>query len=277
MSIDTTWLRCPNCFSPLTEVADRTYGCGSGHRFDRSKYGFLTLLPPKAPRTVGDDREMLAARSEFLQSGAYAPIAEALVRLTRDSAVLERKSLRLADLGCGTGYYAGALASAADGASILVTDRSPDAVRFSLRALPGATGVVMDIWRPFPIRDHSVDVALNVFAPRNAAEFARVLSPGGVLLTVVPTDRHLRELRDAGGMLDVPAGKTEQVVAQFAAAELVLADREAVEYELALTAAQRSLVADMGPAAHHRDSEASASVAASATVSVDVLCFRLAD
>lgn len=276
MSIDTTWLRCPNCFSALSAVADGVYGCPTGHRYDRSKFGFLTLLPPKAPRTIGDDREMLAARDAFLRGGAYAPIAGALVDLARSESMPEGSSLRLADFGCGTGYYAAALASSVDGASLLVADRSPDAVRLSLRSLHGATGIVMDIWRPFPVRAGCVDVALNVFAPRNAAEFARVLSPGGILLTVVPTERHLREVRAAGGMLDVPAGKTEQVVEQFAAADLAFVGRRSVEYALDLAPAERSLVADMGPAAHHRDREASAApISESATVSVDVLCFRL--
>lgn len=275
MSIDTTWLRCPNCFSELSAVTDHVYGCANGHRYDRSKFGFLTLLPPKAPRTIGDDRAMLAARDAFLRGGAYAPIAEALVDLARGESALERTTVRLADFGCGTGYYAGALGAAAAEPSLLVADRSPDAVRFSLRSLTEATGIVMDIWRPFPLRDGCVDVALNVFAPRNAAEFARVLSPGGILLTVVPTERHLHEVREAGGMLDVPAGKTEQVVEQFAAVDLGLVARRSVEYRIELSPADRSLVADMGPAAHHRDREASAAlISESATVSVDVLCFR---
>ena len=61
MSIDTTWLRCPNCLLHLDAVDDRTLGCDTGHRFDISKHGVVTLLPPKAPRTIGDDRAMLDA------------------------------------------------------------------------------------------------------------------------------------------------------------------------------------------------------------------------
>ena len=78
MSIDSTWLRCPNCFLDLAEVDGNVFGCAAGHRFDRAKHGYLTLLPPKAPRTVGDDREMLRSRAALLDSGAYAPIAAAI-------------------------------------------------------------------------------------------------------------------------------------------------------------------------------------------------------
>lgn len=277
MSIDSTWLRCPNCSSPLFAVDDRVFGCESGHRYDRSKYGFLTLLPPKAPRTVGDDRAMLASRDAFLRTGAFAPIANALVELLQHARPTPELSagLRIADFGCGTGYYAGELAAAFDHPALLLADRSPDAVRIALRALPAATGVVMDIWRPFPVQDAVVDAALNVFAPRNAAEFTRVLSPAGVALVVVPTDRHLLELRETGAMLDVPAGKADQVVAQFTEQGLELRERRSLEYSVELDAVDRAAVAEMGPAAHHRTDAASESSIV-ATVSVDVLAFVLA-
>lgn len=277
MSIDSTWLRCPNCFLSLSEVDDRVFGCEAGHRFDRSKHGFLTLLPPRAPRTVGDDRAMLASRDAFLRTGAYEPIAHALVELLQQarSAPDSTNGLRIADFGCGTGYYAGELAAAFDSPALLLADRSPDAVRIALRTLAGATGVVMDIWRPFPVRDRTVDAALNVFAPRNPAEFARVLSPSGIALVVVPTDRHLRELRASGTMLDVPAGKAEQVISQFAEHRLELQAQRALEYGLELDTAARAAITEMGPSAHHR-SEAASDSSIAVTVSVDVLAFTLA-
>ena len=216
MSIDTTWLRCPNCFQDLSAIDDRVYGCAAGHRFDRARQGYLTLLPPRAPRTVGDDREMLAARSALLDGGAYSPIAAAIADVV--AAVPPRASgasLRIADLACGTGYYSATIARAVPDAAFLLADRSPDAVRISLRALPAATGVVLDLWRPLPIRDGVVDVALNVFGPRNGAEFARVLGPNGRLVVVVPGETHLQELRRDGAVLDVPAGKADRVGEQL--------------------------------------------------------------
>ncbi len=258
MSIDSTWLRCPNCFLDLSEVDTNVFGCTAGHRFDRAKHGYLTLLPPKAPRTVGDDREMLQARAALLDGGAYAPIAAAItdaVHAHRSISIDD--SLRIADFGCGTGYYSAALAHAIPASAFLLADRSPEAVRMSLRALPSATGVVMDLWRPLPLRDGVVDVALNVFAPRNAAEFARVLKPHGRLIVVVPTDAHLQELRRSGALLDVPAGKSDRVAEQLHEAGLVLRTSTAVEYAFEADAATRGLLAGMGPSAHHGDSLAS--------------------
>ncbi|MFD5864091.1 methyltransferase domain-containing protein [Agromyces sp. NPDC127015] len=279
MSIDSTWLRCPNCFSDLAPVGDRTFGCTNGHRFDRSKYGFLTLLPPKAPRTVGDDRSMLDARAALLGSGAYQPISDALARLAQASAGSSDAAPRIADLGCGTGHYSAELARVIPNARFLLADRSPDAVRASLRALPGETGVVLDIWRPLPLRSSTADLVLNVFAPRNGAEFARILRPGGRLLVIVPTERHLRELRVAGLMLDVPPGKSGRLVEQLAVDGFTASDVHSLEYDLGVDAAGRRLLAGMGPAAHHSGAEVAAAVESDAapanvTVSVELLEFQ---
>ena len=277
MSIDSTWLRCPNCFTHLSPVGERVYGCEHGHRFDRSKYGYLTLLPPKAPRTVGDDRSMLEARARLLGGGAYRPIADAVVAAAlSDASAPSSRPLRIADLGCGTGYYASRVGDAEPGADILLADRSPDAVRAALRASPSATGVVLDIWRPLPIRTGAADVILNVFAPRNPAEFARILRPDGRLVVVVPRPEHLAELRQDGLLLDVPAEKANAVTEQFAAAGLVRRRVDAVDYRLDTDRDTRQLLAGMGPSAHHspslgRDSDAANAVAV--TVAVDVLTF----
>jgi len=104
MSIDTTWLRCPNCLLDLDPIDERTLGCPTGHRFDLSKHGIVTLLPPKAPKTIGDDRDMLDARAALLDSGAYAPIAAAITEsLSAAGFDGSADAPRIADLGCGTG------------------------------------------------------------------------------------------------------------------------------------------------------------------------------
>ncbi|MGW4930512.1 methyltransferase domain-containing protein [Agromyces sp. NPDC004153] len=276
MSIDTTWLRCPNCLLDLDPVDERTLGCETGHRFDLSKHGIVTLLPPKAPRTVGDDRAMLDARAALLDSEAYAPIATAIADAV-GSAGTDRgtDALRIADLGCGTGYYSAFLADALPTADFLLADRSPDAVRMSRRAIGRSTGVVLDTWRPLPVRDDVADVVLDVFAPRNPLEFARILRPDGVIVVVVPTAEHLRELRAEGAMLDVPAEKAELVADRFREAGLRRRARTTVTYPLEATAATQALIADMGPAAHHADRRPhQPEHARTVTVSVDVLVFE---
>ncbi|MFE5671566.1 putative RNA methyltransferase [Agromyces sp. NPDC056523] len=273
MSIDSTWLRCPNCFSDLSLVDERVYGCVHGHRFDRAKHGYLTLLPPKAPRTIGDDRAMLDARAALLGLGTYAPIADEIVR----AAALETSGARpsVADLGCGTGYYSRRLADAHPEVRLLLADRSSDAVRASLRAIPEATGIVMDIWRPFPIRTAAADAVLNVFAPRNPEEFARILRPAGRLVVVVPGVDHLAELRREGLLLDVPPEKAAAATDRLADAGLVRRSASRVDYRIEADGALRRLLAGMGPSAHHAasSSEVSEQRTIRVTVSVDVLVF----
>lgn len=295
MSIDSTWLRCPNCFLDLSPVDDRTFGCAAGHRFDRAKHGYLTLLPPKAPRTIGDDPGMLSARADLLGSGAFAPISDALITAVRASlrppraqlgqnAAGSAPPLRVADLGCGTGHYSAELARAIPELELLLADRSPDAVRAGLRTLRSATGIVLDIWRPLPLRTDVADVVLNVFAPRNVEEFARILRPGGELLVVVPTERHLQELRRDGLVLDIPSGKSARLIEQFTGAGFALRSNTPIEYRLEASGPTRLQLADMGPSAHHADvlahddaSEVSSALDTTepVTVSVELVSFEL--
>ena len=64
------------------------------------------------------------------------------------------------------------------------------------RRAPGLTLAVASIAH-LPVADASCDLLLNVFAPHDAGEFARVLRPQGVLLRVIPLERHLWELKCA--------------------------------------------------------------------------------
>lgn len=299
-------------------MSERTFGCSSGHRFDLAKHGYLTLLDPRAPKTIGDDRAMLDARATLLASGAYAPIANAVANavgsafggtptaippgglsgnradassapseadrpadvsgVARDASAFDQASgaeadrehspagsrsgplrtshpLSIADLGCGTGYYAAAVVTRVPTARLLAADRSADAVRMTLRTLDGrvdTTGIVLDLWRPLPLRNDSADVLLDVFAPRNPVEYARVLRSGGALIVVVPTGAHLGELRASAGLLDVPDGKDARVADQFAAVGLALETSTRVEYVIATDASTRDLITGMGPSAHHR-------------------------
>ena len=46
-----------------------------------------------------------------------------------------------------------------------------------------------------PVADGSVDLLLNCFSPLAIEEFHRVLRPGGVFVYVVPSEKHLWELK----------------------------------------------------------------------------------
>ena len=71
--------------------------------------------------------------------------------------------------------------------------------------------MICDAWRELPLRDDAAQVVLNVFAPRNAAEMARILAPGGTLLVVTPNQAHLAELVGVLGMVRVDEQKERRL------------------------------------------------------------------
>ena len=80
--------------------------------------------------------------------------------------------------------------------SVCGVDISRDALICAHRRAPELALAVASIAH-LPVADASCDLLLNVFAPHDADEFARVLRPQGVLLRVIPLERHLWGLKCA--------------------------------------------------------------------------------
>lgn len=185
---------CPVCGGAL-ERGTGCCRCPSGHSFDLAREGYVNLLPAnrRHSKSPGDDKEMAAARSRFLEGGWYAPLREALCRLVEQYAPA---SPVLLDAGCGEGWYTQALAAvvAARGGRTAGLDLSKPSVRKAARRCPGGEFAVGTVYH-LPVADASVDLLVDCFSPLAAAEFARVLRPGGIFLYVVPGPRHLWELK----------------------------------------------------------------------------------
>ncbi|MFF9100886.1 methyltransferase domain-containing protein [Streptomyces rubrogriseus] len=184
-------LRCPTCRTRRLSPGPGALHCPVGHTFDLARHGYASLLTGTRA-TSGDDADMVRSRDRFLSTGAYAPIRQAGARLATGT-VSERATV--VDVGCGTGYYLAGVLDQLPGARGLGLDTSVRALRSAARAHDRAAAVAWDVFRPFPLADGTVDVVLDVFAPRNPAEFHRVLCPTGRLIVVRPTGRHLAELR----------------------------------------------------------------------------------
>ncbi|WP_269855471.1 putative RNA methyltransferase [Streptomyces sp. RPT161] len=237
-------LTCPLCGQSLTAGAG-ALKCPKAHAFDIARQGYVNLLSGGAHTGTADTAEMVRARADFLAAGHYAPLAEAIARIASDlgpSTVL--------DAGTGTGYYLAAVLDALPTAVGLGLDISKYALRRAARAHPRAAAAVWDVWRPLPVRSAEVDLVLNVFAPRNAAEFARVLRPEGALLVVTPTGAHLAELRAEAGLLEVDAAKEERLDRTLSG-RFEPARTEHLDYPLTLSAAEATDAVAMGPSAHH--------------------------
>lgn len=251
MSLQTLseWLRCPNCFLPLSPVEPLTLRCGAGHSFDTNKRGYVSLAGGSR-RLIGDSAAMVDARALFLETGWYESLRERLAER-----VAAESPTRVLDVGCGTGYYLQGVLNYSPGVHALGMDLSPVAVARTVSGRDNVDGLVADVWSPLPVRDASADVILNVFAPRNPSEFHRVLRPNGMLVVVVPQASHLQELRSAGLALDVPANKGDHLSEALSPA-FELETRDALSSSLSLDPAQASALIGMGPSAHHTDADA---------------------
>ncbi|MPY51745.1 putative RNA methyltransferase [Streptomyces acidicola] len=239
-------LLCPLCGDSLGP-ADRALRCHRRHTFDVARHGYVSLLNGAMRPASADTAPMVQARAAFLQAGHYAPLARVLADLVTtfcpsDSTVL--------DAGAGTGYYLATVLDALPAAVGLGLDTSTYALRRAARAHIRASAAAWDIWQPLPVRTHSVDLLLNVFAPRNGPEFHRVLQPSGTLLTVTPAPQHLGELRRHLGLLSV--GPAKQARLRRTLDPYFRLDRaEALEYAVTLAVEDIDSLAGMGPTAHH--------------------------
>ncbi len=242
-----SYLACPHCGQDLA-LGGRTLHCPSGHSFDLAKQGYVSLLAGDAHTGTGDTADMVAARTDFLAAGHYRPIADALATAAAEAA----PDGLVADLGAGTGYYLAHVLDALPGNPGAALDISKFALRRAARAHPRIGAVVCDAWRPLPLRDASAALMLNVFAPRNGPEIRRTLRPGGTLLLVSPTSRHLRELVRTLGLLSVDEDKQRRIEEKLGP-HLTPGERREIEFPMRLSAADVRTVVAMGPSAWHTD------------------------
>lgn len=240
-------LACPHCGGSL-ESTGPTLRCPSGHSFDIARRGYVNLLPGDAVTGTADTPSMVAARAAFLERGHYAPLARALAGAA--SRQVPAGQGCVVDAGAGTGYYLAAVLDRLPGRSGLALDISKHAAARAARAHARIGAAVTDTWRQLPVRDEAADLVLDVFAPRNAAEFARILRPKGVLLVVTPTERHLGELVGMLGLLTVDERKQERLSLAFADG-FSLVEANDLEWTLALSPADVRSAVQMGPSARH--------------------------
>ena len=198
----TGLLACPVCGDQLA-VEARPVACPRGHHFDVARQGYLNLLRGAQPRNA-DTADMIAARARVHGSGFFDPLAQGVAAALTGAAIL-------LDAGCGTGAYAARYLESATGSRAVGIDVSVPAVRVAARAHP-RLAVVADTWAAIPVATAAVDAVLCAFAPRNGAEFARVLTPGGRLVVVTPGPGHLATLRERYGLLGIAADKDERLL-----------------------------------------------------------------
>jgi 23S rRNA (guanine745-N1)-methyltransferase len=247
-------LACPHCGAELDvdDGAGRLI-CLAGHAFDVARQGYVSLLAGGGAAVQADTTEMIEARARFLGAGWYEPFLDAVAgAVTGVGGVL-------LDCGAGEGAYLRRAADAADGVGIGL-DLSKPAARRLARSGPRIGAVVANGWDRLPVADGAVAAVLSVFAPRNAAEFARVLAPDGAVVVLAPTTDHLRELIGPLGLISVQDNKVARLDGALGR-YFELVSREPVVHRLMLPGEAITDLVGMGPNAHHGVGDRAAALA----------------
>ena len=185
-----TAFACPICQENLALV-ESSLKCENRHSFDLAKFGYVNLAP-QIKQSANYDKENFQNRQQILEAGFYQAILDAVSDLLASS----KTTTTILDIGCGEGFYSRKLQESHSKKTFYAFDISKDSVQIAAKSEPNwaVNWFVGDLAR-LPIKDASMDNLLDIFSPANYGEFRRVLSKDGILIKVIPTENHLKEIR----------------------------------------------------------------------------------
>jgi len=183
-------LICPLCALPLSENT-QGLACLNRHQFDRAKEGYFNLLPVhhKNSREPGDAKKQLLARREFLATGYFLPLVNALKE------IISPDVASLLDIGFGEGYFTRLLQEHCCNANVYGLDIAKAGVRLAAKGNARKLTYVVASSHLLPLADASMEVITRIFAPSKDQELFRVLQAAGKLIIVTPGEQHLIALR----------------------------------------------------------------------------------
>lgn len=185
-----TAFACPICQENLT-LLETNFKCCNCHSFDLAKFGYVNLAP-QIKQSANYDKENFQNRQQILEAGFYQAILDAVSDLLASS----KTTTTILDIGCGEGFYSRKLQESHSEKTFYAFDISKDSVQIAAKSEPNwaVNWFVGDLAR-LPIKDANMDILLDIFSPANYGEFRRVLSKDGILIKVIPTENHLKEIR----------------------------------------------------------------------------------
>lgn len=191
-------LSCPLDLTTLTEE-NNTFKCQNGHCFDKAKQGYINLLPVQFKNSLnpGDNKEMVLARSAFLNEGHYEPIAQQVMQIIQNRLT---KKTTLIDAGCGEGYYTNFIFNQLIkqhpqfSFSVLGFDISKEAVKQASKRSKNICWAVATNQK-IPTKENCADILISLFGFPVLSEFTRVLKNNGLLIIATAGPNHLIEIR----------------------------------------------------------------------------------
>ena len=173
--------------------------CEKNHSFDIAKSGYVNLLMSQQikDKRHGDDRLMVNSRRDFLNKGYYNPLLEKLLPTVARYA---KDGCKILDAGCGECWYTANIYEHLERNHIrpelFGVDISKDALAAGAKRNHDIELAVASVFH-IPVGDGACDILLSVFAPFCHEEFVRILKAGGILIRVIPLEKHLLSLKTA--------------------------------------------------------------------------------
>lgn len=183
-----TDFRCPICHEAMQAQATSLV-CLNAHQFDLSKKGTLYFLQKQIKTEY--TTEMLAARGRMIQRGIFKPMLDLI------SDWLPADNKLTIDVGCGEGGLLSQLAQRGLNGPKIGFDISKAGIYLASQQMAADTFWCVADLTNLPFADHSTSTILNIFSPSHYREFARVLTPDGTFIKVIPGPNYLHELRQA--------------------------------------------------------------------------------
>ncbi|VNN36089.1 23S_rRNA m1G745 methyltransferase [Streptococcus pneumoniae] len=185
-----TAFACPICQENLT-LLETNFKCCNRHSFDLAKFGYVNLAP-QIKQSANYNKENFQNRQQILEAGFYQAILDAVSDLLASS----KTTTTILDIGCGEGFYSRKLQESHSEKTFYAFDISKDSVQIAAKSEPNwAVNWFVGNLARLPIKDANMDILLDIFSPANYGEFRRVLSKDGILIKVIPTENHLKEIR----------------------------------------------------------------------------------
>ena len=244
----TSAFACPICQENLTLV-ETSLKCDNRHSFDLAKFGYVNLAP-QIKQSANYDKENFQNRQQILEAGFYQAILEGI----SDLLATKPSAKTVLDIGCGEGFYSRKLQEVHPEKTFYAFDISKDSVQIAAKSEPNwaVNWFVGDLAR-LPIKDASMDILLDIFSPANYGEFRRVLSEDGILIKVIPTENHLKEIRQMVQDQLTKKDYSNQDIKEHFQEHFSIQSSQIASLTKAITAEQRQALLSMTPLLFHVD------------------------
>ena len=239
---------CPICQENLALV-ETSLKCFNRHSFDLAKFGYVNLAP-QIKQSTNYDKENFQNRQQILEAGFYQTILETISDLLTNS----KTNQTILDIGCGEGFYSRKLQESHSDKIFYSFDISKDSVQIAAKSEPNwaVNWFVGDLAR-LPIKDASMDILLDIFSPANYGEFQRVLSKDGILIKVIPTENHLKEIRQMVQDQLTKKDYSNQDIKEHFQEHFNIQSHQTASLTKPITADQRQALLSMTPLLFHVD------------------------